>query len=90
MLVGAEENFAIHQRRGGEDGLTHGVARQDTALAKSRLLIEDVEVAIFCPNCGAERPAREFPFLTCAQCGASAERIVHGQELEIAALEILA
>ncbi len=35
---------------------SYGVACEGTALANSRLLIEDVDVAIFCPACGVERP----------------------------------
>jgi hydrogenase nickel incorporation protein HypA/HybF len=97
LRSGAGQVEAVHVRVGRLSGVdkdalafSYDVARQNTALARSRLLIEDIEVAIFCPKCGAERPVRAFPFLTCAQCGASAEKIVHGQELEIAALEILA
>jgi len=68
---------------------SYTVACHDTALANSRLVIQDVEVVIFCPDCGAERPTQSFPVLTCLECGAVAERVVHGEELEITAMEVV-
>ena len=93
---GSGQVETVHVRVGRLSGVdkdalafSYEVACEGTALEKSRLIIEDVDVAIFCPICGAERPTREFPFLTCAECGASAERIVHGKELEITAMEMV-
>jgi hydrogenase nickel incorporation protein HypA/HybF len=92
---GAEQATAVHLRMGRLSGVdreallfSYGIACQDTALADSRLVIEDVEVAILCPSCNAERPTRSFPVLTCAECGAFAKRVVHGEELEITGMEI--
>jgi hydrogenase nickel incorporation protein HypA/HybF len=93
---GAAEAAAVHLRVGRLSGVdkdallfSYGVACQDTALASSHLVIEDVDVVILCPECSAERPTRSFPVLTCAECGAMAERVVHGQELEITAMEVV-
>lgn len=84
----------VHLRVGRMSGVdkdalsfSYGVACEGTVLANSRLLIEEVDVAIFCPACAAERPTRSFPFLTCAQCGA-AGHLVRGKELEITAMEM--
>jgi hydrogenase nickel incorporation protein HypA/HybF len=92
---GAAEATAIYLRVGRLSGIdkdalqfSYGVACQETALEHSRLIIEDVDVAIFCAACGAERPTRSFPVLTCADCGALAERVVHGEELEITRMEV--
>lgn len=68
---------------------SYGVAAQETVLARSRLVIEPVEVAIFCPQCGEDRPARFFPALICEICGALAGRVVHGEELDITAMEVV-
>lgn len=68
---------------------SYGIACRETALERSRLIIEDVDVAIFCAACGAERPTRSFPLLTCAECGGFGERVVHGEELEIIAMEVV-
>jgi hydrogenase nickel incorporation protein HypA/HybF len=86
----------IHLRVGrlsgvDKDALTfsYGVASEGTALANSRLLIEDVDIEIFCPVCGVERPILSFPLLICAECGATGDRVLRGQELEITAMEMI-
>ena len=93
---GAEEVIAIHLRVGRLSGVdqdallfSYGLAAQETVLARSRLVIEPVEVAIFCPRCHAERSIRDFPILICGTCGTLAESIVRGKELEITGMEIV-
>ena len=93
---GAHEATAIHLRLGPLSGVdkdalmfSYSLASQETGLAGSRLVIEDVDVVILCPSCHAERPVRSFPVLVCAECGAPGERVVHGDELEITAMEIV-
>ena len=93
---GAAEAAAVHLRVGRLSGVdkdalmfSYSIACQDTALASSRLVIEDVDVMILCPVCGDERPTQAFPVLTCVKCGAIAERMVRGDELEISAMEVL-
>jgi hydrogenase nickel incorporation protein HypA/HybF len=93
---GAGAVETVHLRLGrlsgvDKDALTfsYGVACEGTPLANSRLLIEDVDVIMFCPVCGGERPTRSFPLLICRECGATGERVVHGEELEITAMEIV-
>jgi hydrogenase nickel incorporation protein HypA/HybF len=93
---GAPEASAIHLRVGRLSGVdkdallfSFAAASQETALAASRLVIEDVDVSVLCPACNTERPARSFPALTCAECGALAQHIIHGQELEITAMELV-
>ena len=93
---GAAKAAAVHLRVGRLAGVdkdalqfSYGVACQDTALAASRLVIEEVDVMILCPLCGAERPIHSFPLMTCAVCGTFGERIVRGEELEVTAMEII-
>jgi hydrogenase nickel incorporation protein HypA/HybF len=93
---GAEEVIAIHVRVGRLSGVdqeallfSYGLAAQDTVLARSRLVIEPVDVAIFCQQCQAERRTRDFPTLICETCGTLAESIVRGKELEITGMEIV-
>lgn len=69
---------------------SYQVASQETSLADSRLEIEDVDVVIHCPVCHADRPAKAFPLLLCADCGTAADRVVQGDELEIHRLELAA
>jgi hydrogenase nickel incorporation protein HypA/HybF len=66
------------------------VASQETPLAQSQLLIEDVDVLIDCPACGAERRVKQLPVLTCAECGTLGTRVVQGEEMEITRLELAA
>lgn len=92
---GVSQASAVHLRLGPLSGVdrdallfSYGVACQDTALATSQLIIEDVDVVVLCPNCGQERPTKSFPILICAECGTLADRVVHGDELEITGLEL--
>jgi len=93
---GAAEASAVHLRLGRLSGVvkdallfSYDIACQQTALAHSRLVIEEMDVVILCPTCGTERPTHSFPVLTCADCGSIAERVVHGEELEITAMEVV-
>lgn len=86
----------VHLRLGRLSGVdkdalsfSYKVACEGTALVNSRLLIQDVEVSIFCSTCGVERAIRSFPLLTCAECGAPGNRVLHGEEMEITAMEML-
>ncbi len=65
------------------------VAREDTPFATSRLEIEDVDVVILCSTCGEKRVADPAAGMICPQCGALATHIVHGEDLEICALEVV-
>jgi hydrogenase nickel incorporation protein HypA/HybF len=92
---GGKEASAVHMRIGRLSGVdndallfSYGIACQDTSLAHSHLIIESVEVVIFCPCCAAERPTLSFPLMTCAECGSFAQRVVHGEELEITGMVI--
>ncbi len=94
---GASEATTVHLRVGRLAGVdkdalrfSYDIACQDTALRGSQLIIEDIEVVIMCPSCRAERQIKSLPMLTCAECGAFAERVVHGEELEITAMEVMA
>jgi hydrogenase nickel incorporation protein HypA/HybF len=93
---GGAEVETVHVRMGRLSGVdkdallfSYGVACEGTPLERSRLLIEDCEATIFCSLCGVERAVKSFPLMMCAECGTPAARIVHGQELEITAMEML-
>jgi hydrogenase nickel incorporation protein HypA/HybF len=94
--LGAAQVEAVHLRVGRLSGVdkeallfSYGVACQQTALERSHLVIEDVDVVILCAACGAERSPRSFPVLTCEECGAMAQCVVHGEELEITGMEVV-
>jgi hydrogenase nickel incorporation protein HypA/HybF len=94
---GAEHVETVFLRIGRLSGVdkeallfSYQVAAQDTPLVSSRLVIEDIDIVIYCPVCHGERSAESFPLLLCADCGTVGERVVHGEELEISKLEIAA
>lgn len=64
------------------------VAVADTALAGSRLVIEDAPVVAWCSACREQRTIAALPALCCPVCAAPTPDIVSGRELEVTALEI--
>jgi hydrogenase nickel incorporation protein HypA/HybF len=87
----------VHLRVGRLSGVdkdallfSYRVACENTALADSRLVIDEVDVLIHCPKCLAERATQSFPLLVCDECGSLADNVVHGEELEICSLEVAA
>ena len=86
---------AVHVRVGRLSGVdrdalcfSYGVACEGTALAHSQLVVEDVDVAVFCADCEKECPIQSFPVFACAHCGALVKTVVRGNELEITGVEV--
>lgn len=86
---------AVHLRLGALSGVvkdalmfSYEVACQDTALQGSQLIVEDVPVTIFCPQCQQERVLPSVQLFACPQCGAATMDVRRGKELEVFALEI--
>ncbi len=52
------------------------LATEQTAFEGSRLVIEQVPVAIFCAKCQAERPIHSLQDFSCAECDTPASEIV--------------
>jgi len=87
---------AVHLKLGPLSGVVkdslfsaYEMACEDTPLQGSRLVIEEVPILVFCPNCQAQRPVSSVQLFCCADCGTPASEIVQGKELEVVALEIL-
>jgi hydrogenase nickel incorporation protein HypA/HybF len=87
--------LAVHLRVGPLSGVVpealasaFELAREGTALADCRLVVEDVPITVYCPACEAERPAESMQSLRCRDCGTPAARVTGGQELELTALEL--
>ena len=86
---------AVHLRLGALAGVvkdallfSYEVACQDTPLAGSRLIVEDVPVAVFCPKCQDTRVLNSVQSFFCPQCGTPTMDIRQGKELEVFALEV--
>lgn len=86
---------AVHLRLGALSGVvkdallfSYEMACQDTPLAGSQLIVEDVPVAVFCPQCNERRVLESMQAFACPVCGAPTMNILQGKELEVYALEV--
>jgi hydrogenase nickel incorporation protein HypA/HybF len=86
---------AVHLRLGALSGVvkdallfSYEMACQDTALQGSRLIVEDVPVVVFCPQCQERRTLASVQSFSCPQCGSPTRDILQGKELEVFALEV--
>ena len=65
-----------------------GLAQEGDPLAEARLIIEEVPLVVYCPNCQGERAPVSVQELCCVECGTPTAQVVRGRELEVVALEI--
>ena len=86
---------AIHLRLGPLSGVVkealisaYDLAREGSRLAGAELVVEEVPVAAYCPDCAAERAPISVQELRCPACGCPTPEILRGRELEVFALEI--
>lgn len=86
---------AVYLRLGALSGVvkdallfSYEVACEDTPIVGSRLVIEDVPVAIFCAKCQQQRELASVQSFACPECGTPTMDIRQGKELEVYALEV--
>jgi hydrogenase nickel incorporation protein HypA/HybF len=86
---------AVHLRLGALAGVvkdallfSYEIACQDTVLAGSQLVVEEIPGAVYCAACDAQRDVRASDWFCCSGCGAPASQIVRGKELEVVSLEV--
>jgi len=86
---------AVHLRLGALSGVvkdallfSYEVACQDTALEGTRLIVEDVPVVVYCPQCNDRRTLQSVQSFTCPECGVPTMDVRQGKELEVFALEV--
>ncbi len=72
-----------------QDALLFGfdIAAEDTPLAGSRLLIEEIPIVIFCQQCDANRTLDGVQSFRCPVCQQPSAHIVQGKEMQIVSLE---
>ncbi len=92
---GAADVEAVHLRLGVLSGVakeallfSYDIATDGTALAGSRLVIEDWPVVVFCTVCQGRRPVRSLQHFCCGTCDTPATEVLQGRELEVVGLEI--
>jgi len=86
---------AVHLKLGALSGVvkdallfSYEAACLDTPLAGSRLIVEEVPIVVFCPQCDSPRELRSPQWLCCPECGTPASEIMQGKELEVVSLEL--
>ena len=86
---------AVHLKLGPLSGVVgdallfaYEVACEGTALAGSRLEIEETPVVVYCPECQSEQPAASLQRLHCRVCDTPSADIRQGRELQVCALEL--
>lgn len=86
---------AVHLRLGALSGVvkdallfSYEAASQDTPLAGSTLVVEDVPVIVFCQQCQAQKLLTSVQSFCCPECGTPTMDIRQGKELEVFALEV--
>lgn len=86
---------AIHLRLGPLSGVVKqallnafDLAGETSPLGDCKLIIEEVPVVVFCPQCQGERPVRSIQEICCDVCGTPSPNVVSGREMEITALEV--
>src|SRR5580693_4685283 len=87
---------AVHLKLGALSGVvkdallfSYEVACQDTPLAGSQLIVEDLPVIIFCVQCQKARELPSVQLFQCPECGTATMDVRQGKELEVFALEVL-
>ena len=92
---GAAEVHAVHLKLGALSGVvkdallfSYGLACEGTLLEGSQLIIEEVPVVVYCPNCEAEKTLDSIQRFCCPACGSLTPDIVSGKQLDLVAIEI--
>jgi hydrogenase nickel incorporation protein HypA/HybF len=85
---------AVHLRLGPLTGVVseslvsaYDLACENTALAGSSLVVEEVPIVVYCPRCDEQRTLSSMRF-ECPECQTPTPRVLQGRELEIFALEL--
>ena len=92
---GARVN-AVHLRLGALAGVvkaallsSYELACEGTGLEGSRLVIEEIPVVAYCPQCLVPRTVESVQWFVCPECKSPVTDVIEGRELEVSALEIL-
>jgi hydrogenase nickel incorporation protein HypA/HybF len=93
--LGGKQIAAVHLKLGALSGVvkvallsSYDLACENTVLAGSTLVIEDVPIVVHCPRCDARRPIQSIQCFCCAECGEQTADVLEGRELLVTALEI--
>jgi len=92
---GAARVHAVHLKLGALSGVvkeallfSFEIACDGTVLQDSRLLIEEIPVVVYCPQCRDERTLASIQRFCCPDCGALTPAVIRGKELQVVGIEI--
>jgi hydrogenase nickel incorporation protein HypA/HybF len=92
---GSAQVHAVHLKLGPLSGVvkdallfSYALACEGTPLQGSQLLIEEVPVVIYCPQCKKEQTLDSIQRFCCPACGTLTPDVVSGKQLELVAIEI--
>ena len=92
---GATQVNVVHLKLGLLSGVvkdallsSYGLACEGTALAGSRLMIEEVPIVAYCDRCDAPRPVSSIEWFVCPECRAPISQVLQGKELQVVGMEI--
>ena len=95
MSRGGAQVHVVHLKLGPLSGVvkdallfSYGLACEGTLLEGSQLVIEEVPVVVYCPDCKTEKTLDSIQRFCCPTCGALTPDVVSGKELELVAIEI--
>jgi len=95
QAANAKKVIATYLRVGALSGVvkdallfSFDLAAQDTVLEGSKLIVEELPVAIFCASCQAIRELPGVQSFRCPVCHSPSGDIRQGRELEVRSIEI--
>jgi len=95
MIRGGARVHAVHLKLGPLSGVvkealmfSYELACEGTPLDGSELIIDEVPVVVYCPNCETDQTLDSIQRFCCPTCGTLTPNVVSGKELELVAIEI--
>ncbi len=86
---------AVHLKLGPLSGVVKDVlvsaydmAAAGTRVEGSRLVVEDVPILVFCPQCREKRSPASLQWFSCPECNTPTPEVLQGSELQVTALEV--
>jgi hydrogenase nickel incorporation protein HypA/HybF len=87
--------IAVHLRLGPLSGVVkeallsaYDRAREQSPLADSKLVIEEMPIVAWCPTCNAQQTIPSMQRMCCPVCDSPTPDIRGGNELEVSGLEV--
>lgn len=88
---------AVHLKLGVLSGVdkdalafSYEIACEGTFLAGSKLVVDTIPLLIYCETCASESSPESIQQVVCPHCHTPSQKILHGRELELSALEVAA